>query len=346
MYLLPLRLLFLLFTGFYCTTLRAQNQAANTAEKKILLSDTTLAQQLLDTAQAHLNARQYEEALVSLDSASVLIERSVGKESTKYATILYWQARCFNRKRQVDTAIEKYKAGLDIQIRVSGEKQEDIAKIYDELGHIYERAKEDDDTALAYYQKAFGIWEHLYNGKHEQAEHVLMHIGDIYMKKKYEYDTAFSIFERMLNVAIDVHGKDHFHVAFAYYRLGEVSNYSGNYVASIDYSKKAADIQKKLYGENTIWLAHFYYNLSGAYSDNGNYEQALFYGEKNLKIYIDSFGVNHPIVAAVYAGLGNTLTEMGDLDSAFSYLQKAWEIQLQLDNGNNLDIVYTLIYMK
>ena len=92
---------------------------------------------LIMLAGAQLGAKQYDEALASL-------ERAAGKNSNDWLP-QYYMGQAYTQKGQYRSAEEKLNQAL-----TKASKSEDKVTVYSQLGFVYEKQKRYDNAIAAY----------------------------------------------------------------------------------------------------------------------------------------------------------------------------------------------------
>ncbi|PKQ61610.1 hypothetical protein BZG02_15615 [Labilibaculum filiforme] len=129
--------------------------------------------------------------------------------------------------------------------------------------------------------------------------------------------------------------KDSLNILDTYRGISYAVSYTGNQLASLDYSKKALDLAEKL--KDTISISSLYNNIASIYKKLDNYESSIHYFKKSLEI-----GKNYDSpesVAITYSNLGVLKVDREKYKDAAVDYQKVTEILPQIKNS------YTVAYL-
>ncbi|MFN7119425.1 MAG: tetratricopeptide repeat protein [Saprospiraceae bacterium] len=190
--------LFCIIFCLYTVTSFAQNELENTKKENSITQDTLLAGQLLDTAQMQIRVGKFDQALLLIDSAGVIYERTVGKESMEYTDYLLFKALFHFYTEEFDICLEFAKRSLDIRITTFGETHLSTARPWHFMGLCY-NFKQDYKKALTCHNKALNI--QLINLKEGEVLIIDSYgsIGSVY-EKIGDYDRAISYLEKSLEI--------------------------------------------------------------------------------------------------------------------------------------------------
>lgn len=325
----------LFFIGY---TLPLLAQPHPSADK--IKQDTLLARQLQDTASAKMIAEKYNEAMLLLDSAGVLYERALGKDSKLYAQLLLRQAQVFNIQGQMDSALAKTKAAQEILPRISGEKRDLEGLIYYNLGDYF-RAQQQYDQAILYQEKAVATWLAAYGENYKNLPGTYNNLAVIYQKIN-KYNKALEYYEKALKLSHKKYGAESYDVALAYRNIGGIYAQIGEYDSARSNIKKALEIDIKIYGVEHPIVADVYFTMGRILYYKGDADEALTAFQKAYQIRRKVSGEDHPQVAEIYFNIASIWYDQGNENEALTFFQKSYQTVVNVFGENSVESVDAL----
>ena len=340
------------------------------------LADTTRANQYSANAKDFAEKAQYDSAIVYLQKAGIIYEKSEQWES--YVRCLnkiggnYWQKGEFDnalewlgqakgiglqrlgekhpevassyhsigavywRKGKYDQALEYLKKGLDIRLATLGEQHIQVASSYNSIGLVYVSIGE-LDKALAFHQKALDIRLGELGEQHLEVATSYQNIGIVYWKRA-ENDRALDLFQKALEIRKAILGEQHPLIANSYNTIGAVYWNKGELRNALKFFQKSLDVRKATLGDGHFVLAESYNNVGLIYKRMGDSNRALELYEKALDIRLRTFGEQHPDVATSYNNIGSLYWDKGDYERALEFHQKALAIKLNVLGEQHIEV--------
>jgi tetratricopeptide (TPR) repeat protein len=191
--------------------------------------------------------------------------------------------------------------------------KEDLMRIYNQIGIIYEKMGYLDD-ALLYYSRSLRLAIDLENESVQAS--VLNNIAGIYYNKG-ELDKALGYLEESLRLKTDEKEK-----ATTYNNIAVIYDKKGDYQKAVEYYQKAIEISE-MYGDYhgaSMWKL----NLGDTYRKIKDYEKAEKYISEGLE-GVRKVGDKY-WEAVGYRNLGWLYRDKGDKKTAKDYLTRAYNL--------------------
>ncbi|EGD79288.1 mbre TPR repeat protein [Salpingoeca rosetta] len=262
-----------------------------------------------------------------LEKAAAAVEamQARGEDNTGAFAVLCGQVgTVLNTFGEHGRAVAYYEAALATYLRIEGEKGENVAGLYNNLGLAYDD-KGDNDKAIAYFEKAREILVGKLGEKHPSTASTYNNLGNAYSIKG-EHDKAITYYEKDLAITTQTLGEKHPSTATAYNNLGNAYCSKGEYDKAIDHYEKDLAITIQTLGEKHPSTAETYNNLGNAYCSKGEHEKAIAYYEKDLAITTQTLGEKHPSTAMTLTNIAFVHAELGDKEQACAYMQRALDV--------------------
>jgi serine/threonine protein kinase len=153
----------------------------------------------------------------------------------------------------------------------------------------------------------------------------------------YQFDDAEKNINKALSISRKVYGENHDKVAFAYYQLGMLHNYTESYEQSIKYFDIAIKIYRDVFPQGSPLLADVFYDKAFVLNVIAEYTKAIDLLEKALQMRKTFFGEVHPSIARVYSLMANTYLLIDDIELNKKYNLIALDIREKtLPEGNSV----------
>ncbi len=323
-----------------------------------IVSDTLVADKLLQEGDSLLEAGSYQSAKSNFEKALVIFENSgitekhvrclnllsgsiwrlgdldrglsIAKEaleiSTKYLDSIHVETANAHynigiihmRRGNYDKALDQQFAGLEIRNQLFDSTHQDVASSYNLIAIVYS-LRGYYDEAVGYYAKALIGFKNSLGADHSYVGNVLNNIGSIHFLKK-DYEQALEYFFQVLAIMKKNLDDNHPNVATCYNNIGNVFNYTGRYEEAIINIEKSLEIREKIFGPIHTKVAQSLLNLGTVYQSLGDWDTSTEIFQKALSAITELFGENHQMSHNIIIKLGEICKEKGELDSATYYI--------------------------
>lgn len=220
-------------------------------------------------------------------------------------------------------ALEYYQRGLSESLSQYGEKSEQTATLYNNIGCVYQKLA-DYGKALELLKKALSIREYLYGSNHLAVANSYNNIGNAYSNQA-DFTQAIECLLKGLAIKKRLLGDNHSDLAVVYNNLGSAYISAGDFSQALENYNIALTISL-----NESDNAVSYNNMGDLYEELGDFPNALHYYQLALAIQERIYGINHPDVATTLSNLGTVYSKLCDFTHAFDYYQKAISIREHL----------------
>jgi CHAT domain-containing protein/Tfp pilus assembly protein PilF len=341
------------------------------------LKDTAFANQLLKESVNLYTNRKFTEGYAKADSALLIFEETLGKETAKVAEALTQKGGACRGLNKFDEAILYHERSLAIRVKVFGNEHGLVAQSHSFLGTLYRlkgnypkflkntllatkiREKilpKDDPNILraynnladAYLSNDDFIHALEYNQKAVDFLFEFQPKNLDYLAKQYDniaivyntigqYNKADDYFQKTLSIQKNLYAQDTAVMMPTYINVGVLYNYLGDYDKAIDYLSKALNIQLKQKREIKEEIEWTFRNLGTSYLYKGDYDKSINYFRRAIDALIKAKGVEHPDISDFYSNIGIAFFKNKQVDSAIYYLNYALELQLKIEPNRNLE---------
>jgi tetratricopeptide (TPR) repeat protein len=201
----------------------------------------------------------------------------------------------------------------------------------------------DYQTAIEHYQLALVIDQLLFGQSHYTVARDLNNLGSAWRVLK-KPEKAIEYYQQSLNIVEGEGFKDkHPDLAGTLLNnLGSIRIGMGDYQKSIEDSKQALPIWKKLWGERHPNVAITLNNLGAALHKSGKHPEAAENYNKALTIDLSVYGKIHPEVATDLNNLGMVYLEQDECKKAIEYCEEALSIWKKIYGQKHANIAATL----
>jgi len=225
-------------------------------------------------------------------------------------------------------ALPLAESALEIRLTLLGEKHQDTAASYKNLGELYQ-AMGDYGKAEPLYEKALAIDREVLGEKHQDTAQSYSNLGQLYQDMG-DYGKAEPLCVKALEIKKEVLGEKHPDTATSCNNLGEIYQAMGDYRKAEPFYQKALEIRKEVLGEKHFDTAESYNNLGELYQAMGDYGKAEPFLDKALTIAKEVLGEKDSSTAISYNNLGLLYRAMGDYGKAEPLYQKALAIHKEI----------------
>jgi CHAT domain-containing protein/Tfp pilus assembly protein PilF len=309
----------------------ARAAEALAAAERASLSDSDLALFTFDLARVYQNGSDRQKAQPLYERTLPLLERSVGPDHPRTATVVRQLASFRTTDGDYVQADAMLHRALEIHERALGPDDPQVGLTLRNLGYLLERrgdltkAEEVDLRALAILEKAEGRTRLL-------AGDVLNNLGVIYLARR-DYRRAGEYLERALPPA-EAFSTDDLYVANILQNLGIVAREAKDYAKAEAYYLRALASRERSLGPEHADIAANLINLANIYRAKGDYPRALETHLRSLAMFERTVGPSAPFLLLSLVNVARTYAVLGDLANAVKYqtrLEQATETAIALN---------------
>ncbi|CAF1139693.1 unnamed protein product [Didymodactylos carnosus] len=201
---------------------------------------------------------------------------------------------------------------------------EDIARIYNGIGHAYHGMK-NLEKALESYNHCYDL---LINNKPPCIKHIarpLNNIGAIYRAKN-ELDRALEYFERAFDIMKQFPNTYNREIADTLTNIGSVYYEKKKFDIALDYLTQALDIREKTLPEKHPATGKTLRKIANLYENLRSLDKALIYYLQALDVNVCSLPSDHPSIGSTLSYIDRLYTHIRIDEKAEDYLLRALEI--------------------
>ena len=285
---------------------------------------------------AYTYVADYEKAMVCYQKALNIVLDVYGEYYSGVANEYNNIACVYEIFDDYEKSIEYTERALMIQLVTLGDDHIDLQNTYSNLGVSYVNLGRYDE-ALEMFQKSMKIGLNHYAENHKEMVTTYLNIAVLYNAMGL-YDESYTYYQKVLGILNNDNDSNVF-MGKCYHGIG--ANYArrGKYQESIDYLKKALDVELTIYGNKHPEVGATYGDLATMYMAIENYEDALFCNEMSIKIRTRMLGENNSEMIGAYSIHGMICMYLEKYDEALMYLNKSLEISISVFGENNPDLL-------
>lgn len=215
-----------------------------------------------------------------------------------------------------------YEKALEIQIRLYGEKDVEVAGTYNNIGTAYYRLG--DYAAMDnYLRKAETVMISSLGERHPYMATVYNNIA-FSSQLMENYEETIRYYKKALNIHGLTREEKHSLVSVTYNNLAETYGKMGDLKQQLAYHQKALSLRLSVLGRLHTDVAVSYQNLGHVYRKLGQPEKEFDAFSEALSIKKEIYGERHPEVAKTYLSFSELFRDRGNIDSAYHFLQKSY----------------------
>ena len=224
--------------------------------------------------------------------------------------------------------VENVSIALEVTIGIKGEMNQNVAALYNNLGHSYYFVDQ-YDSAEYFALKALDIADQLYGGKSNDRS-LFSHcdLAKIYIETD-NLKEALKHAELCQSMSADVYGKDHVSTARSFGVMGDVYLAMGDYDNSDQYRSKATKMYEDFFGGASPMLAWHYWDEADRYHTMGNLPKAIKYKRKSLEMYYQTMPDATADIAESKYTLASFLIEVDSARKAMPLLEESLSLYTQ-----------------
>jgi len=217
---------------------------------------------------------------------------------------------------------------LDLYQKVPQEKQqENIALVYNSIGHLYSRQKQ-YKKALESYQQSVAAFRKVYPENNLYVAMNYNYIALMYIRLK-NYDKALEFFHKTLAIYKKIYSKK-LYLFSCYDNIADTFMLQNNFEKSMENYRNALSV----YPENHPRRANVYNKMGNLFFRQKQYEKALECFNATLNIRKKYLPKNDPGLAESYRNVASTYVYLGKYAEAGKYCEHAIE-HFKLSYGEN-----------
>jgi len=258
---------------------------------------------LTNLGNLYSNKGRNDLALEALQSALTKFQTTGNSNKKEAAQCLANLALVYAYTGNYNQAEDNGLLALQIRQQLFGEKSEEAAASYNDLGLVYTPI--DPEKALQYYEKALPIYERLHGNTHPKIAIANTNTGFIYRELEL-YGDAVNNFETALAIWKKIYPNGHPNEAFVLSNLGKTYLKMKNVKAAEEYFQKALVIYQKAYGAKHPEIASTLNEIGTLKLDAGHYDDAIQDFQKALIANVISFNdlqeEKNPAITDFYNG--------------------------------------------
>ena len=324
----------------------ANAEALKKRQEEQAQSEALYAKKLEDFAADCYSRYEICKLREEYDSAAYWLELRANKDTLnvnwQLVAGLYIHIHHYGTTNYSTAALRYFNRALHSALSRLGEMNEDVAKCYSCIGHVYSSIGNYSE-ALTLRQKALKIQLDIYGENHPDVAEAYNKIGDVYSYQG-DYSKAIEMHQNALIIRMKIYGESHPYVAYSYNCLADIYETKCDYSKAVEMHQKALKITLEFYGDNHSETAQSYNLIGYTYSNQGNYSKALEMYEKALNIQLKIYGADSRDVADCYGHIGSAYSGLGDYPKALEMLQQELKILLRIGE-NDLHLVSKYEYI-
>jgi CHAT domain-containing protein len=306
------------------------------AQVAYTLADTVLAKRLFSESESLEEDSNFDSAFSKADSALIIYEQILGKETKEAANVLELKGSILANKNKIDIAIAEHQKAMDIRIKVLGDKSTKVARSSDYIARCYEQ-KGDFKKAIEYFQKALDTKLQTLDTIHKSIGFSYFSLSSAY-ESQGEYDKALESCKKSISIFLKTLPKNDPDLVAFYNNLGIIYFRKAEFEKSLESYNIVVNLCHSIGNEMDNRLAIAYTNICEVYTIKGDNIKGLEFAEKSLNIKLKLFGEIHPSSAISFSNIANIYTLNSDYGKALKYYQKALAIRMQVLDSNHPDI--------
>lgn len=224
------------------------------------------------------------------------------------------------------TALEYFKKLLEMELDILDEEHPYIAKTYNSIGMAYDGLVE-YESALEWFKKGAAMHEATLGSSHLDTAVSYSNIASVYFKLYNLSESRIWIKKAMDILDSYPNSEDSQEKATIYTAKGNVCLLEERVGDSIDWFKKALEIQKKISGEDHPTPMTVYNNIGLIYHACGKCEDALAIYQQVREASEKKWGEKHPNTTSAYRNIGNVYRAKRRYRDALKWYEKTAKIR-------------------
>lgn len=279
-------------------------------------------------ARGEMQSANYQDALSILLSAAGIAETwKERNEDQSIALVSIYNdiGTAYNGLEQHSEYVRYLKKALNEIFRTKGELNQNVAALYNNLGHSY-YFQNRYDSAEYYTLKALRIAAEVYNGKpNDRAQFAHCDLAKIYIETG-RYDEALVHAEKCQSMAAEVYGDAHPAAARGLGVVGDVYMAKGDYESADTFRVKSTEMYEAFFDGSDPMLAWQYWDEADRYFRSGNLEKAIEYKRKCIGMYRETMPDAVLDIAEANHILANFLIDADSMEKVPLLLEESLEL--------------------
>jgi serine/threonine-protein kinase len=238
-------------------------------------------------ARGEVQMGKYREALERLGSAQQEAEKWTNltdAQNSALVSIYNDIGMTYNAIGDRENFRFYLKKALAVMRRAKGEKNQNVAALYNNLSHSF-YFTEEYDSSKYYSLKALEIADEVYRGKpNDRSQFAHCHLAKIFIELG-DFDEAQKHAEMCYSLSRDVYGPTHMATGRGLSVLGDVYIAKGDFPKSEEYREEATLIYEAFFDGEDPMLAWHYWDESERYYQSGNLQNAIAYKRRCIAMY-------------------------------------------------------------
>lgn len=272
--------------------------------------------------------KEDETALDKMDMLLVAeaLKNNVHIRNIEYLELFGYISTVYLSNGEYQTALEYFKELLEMESDILGKEHSYIAKTYNSIGAVYDGMVE-YDNALEWFKKGAAMHEAISGSSHLDTAVSYSNVASVYFKLKNLSESRIWIKKAMDILDSYPNSEDSQEKATIYTAKGNVCLLEGRLDDSIDWFKKALEIQKKISGEDHPTTMTVYNNIGLIYHACRKCEDALAIYQQMREASEKRWGEKHPNTTSIYRNIGNVYRTKRRYRDALMWYEKAAKIR-------------------
>ena len=329
------------------------NEAIEMYEKALLIRRNVFGEQSADVATTYNNIGTVYECIdcqkaipylqkalyirQKLAECSTDVAISFNNISSAYLRLHLCKELSKDKLQQVKHYLEK---AIQIQLKLVGEKNENTAIFYNNLGTVCGYLLEYKE-AKSCFEKSLEINTSLFIENHPSIASNYLCLGEMY-QELCDFTKSIYYTQRALNIRIAIYGHNDFRVADLYIMLGRSYIDLDKTDMALSYFSEGLKIYERKDDSVMVKssISDIYNDIGFCFYKQNNNEQAIVYYEKAIELQKELMSQN-TFNEGFYAILINNIARAyfmkGDYSLSYSYQREALEMQIKLYGENNIN---------
>lgn len=290
----------------------------------------------------YYNLNQFENAVLHLDSAQMILDSLYPPNSANFAGLYNNKGAVYNSMGNYRSALDYLERSLKIYEKFGGGNHPETANIYANIGLLLQD-RGDWDKALSYFGKALSIRESNFGSLNPKVGRTLLYIGNCFLEKL-DYERAFDYYQKSLAVFKKLKNIAPSEIADVRNGLGNYYEKIGNLSEALNQYAEALKINASKLDSNDPDVANSYARIGKVYLSRKEFDAAYSFFEKAKNIRLNIYGDKHAEVADAYALLA-TACHLNEVCFEEYIAQAYLAINFDSTKSNEYEKVYSPIVL-